>query len=66
MFDLPAIRPFEILSDGEKTERNRRLEIIYDRRKRNRKLVEKQLLQEQCAELQGDQKELEEELIWTI
>lgn len=55
---FPAIRPYEVLSDEEKSERVRRLNVIHCRRKRDRKLVEIDELQKQCDDLNMDHENL--------
>jgi hypothetical protein len=50
-FELPAIRPYTLLPDEEKAERNRRLNVIHCRRKRDLKRVQVDTLEDECAKL---------------
>jgi hypothetical protein len=58
---FPAIKPYSVLPEDEKTERQRRLNVIHCRRKRNRVLGETEILQEQCGELRDEREVLLEE-----
>lgn len=49
--NFPAIKPYAVLTDDNKAERQRRLNVIHCRRKRDRQLVETQTLREQCEDL---------------
>jgi hypothetical protein len=57
-FDLPGIRPYNLLPEKEKTETYRRLNVIHCRRKRDQKFVQVDALQEECTELREAQERL--------
>jgi len=52
---FPAVRPYQILPQDEKTEQKRRMNLIHFRRKRSRNLVSIAMLEENCAELREQQ-----------
>ena len=54
-FEYPAIRPYTLLPESEKAERNRRMNLIHSRRKRDRERIEIEVLREHCAELREEQ-----------
>jgi hypothetical protein len=60
-FELPAIRPYTLLPDEEKAERNRRLNVIHCRRKRDLKRVQVDTLEDECAKLRETRETLLEE-----
>jgi hypothetical protein len=60
--DFPAINPYyTVQPDEEKAERNRRMNVIHCRRKRDQKRVELDDLSEECADLRETQEGLLEE-----
>lgn len=59
--NFPGIREYNILPKEEQAERARRLNVMYSRRKRDRKRVRVEVLQEQCDEMQQKRDELESE-----
>jgi hypothetical protein len=60
-FDLPAIKPYTLLPHEEKADRDRRLNVIHCRRKRDLIRVELGNLEEECAELRETREGLVEE-----
>jgi len=54
--DFASVKPLWELTDDEKTERKRRMNVIHSRRKRERERIEIEVLQEQCQDL-GDRNE---------
>jgi len=56
---FPAMKPYTILE--EERERQRRLNLIHFRRRQNRERVEIAILEENCMELEKEQKKLLEE-----
>lgn len=54
-----AVRSYEPI--GDKAERIRRLNIIHSRKKRTRQSIEQVLLEEECADLNNEQKRLRHE-----
>jgi hypothetical protein len=60
-FNFPAIRPYSVLSEEEKAERKRRMNVIHSRRKRDRERIEIDVLQEHCVELREHQVQLKQE-----
>jgi hypothetical protein len=59
--DFPAIKPYSLLPENEKTERDRRLNVVHCRRKRDKRRVEVDTLEEECSELRENSNELLEE-----
>jgi hypothetical protein len=59
--DFPAIKPYSLLPENEKAERNRRLNVVHCRRKRDQKRVESDALLEECTELREKSKDLLQE-----
>lgn len=55
---IPGVRNFGVLSDAEKRERTRRLNVIHCRRNRHRILVEADILREESEGLKREQEEL--------
>jgi hypothetical protein len=56
--DFLAIKPYTVLPDEEKAERNRRMNVIHCRRKRNQRRVELDDLAEECADLRKTREDL--------
>jgi hypothetical protein len=61
MFNFASIRKLSDLTEEEKVERKRRLNVIHSRRKRERERIEIEVLQEHCSELGEKNKYLEDE-----
>jgi hypothetical protein len=61
MFNFASIRKLSDLTEEEKVERKRRLNVIHSRRKRERERIEIEVLQEHCSELGDKNKFIEEE-----
>jgi hypothetical protein len=61
MFNFASIRKLSDLTEEEKIERKRRLNVIHSRRKRERERIEIEVLQEHCSELGEKNKFIEEE-----
>jgi hypothetical protein len=59
--EFPAIRPYSLLPENEKTERSRRLNVVHCRRKRHQRRVESDALEDECTDMKGVHKELLEE-----
>ena len=57
-YSFPAIRPHTLLPATEKAERNRRLNIIHCKRKRDRERLSMEIMKEQRGNLQRKQKVL--------
>jgi hypothetical protein len=60
-FDFSTIRPFSALSEEEKPERQRRMNVVHSRRKRDRERVEIDVLQEDCMDHKERKKKLRRE-----
>jgi hypothetical protein len=56
--NYPAIREYSLLPDEDKTERDRRLNVIHSRRKRDKDRIEQFCLQEECDELRVEHERL--------
>jgi hypothetical protein len=56
--DFPSIKPYSLLRENEKAERNRRLNVVHCRRKRDQRRVESAALEEGYTILKGQQTEL--------
>ena len=57
-FRFPAVKSYRALSEEDKIERKRRLDVIHSRRKRDRVKVEIEVLNEHTAELREEQSRL--------
>lgn len=55
MFDFSNVTPLSRMTEEERTERKRRLNVVHSRRKRERERIEIEVLNEQCDE-QADRK----------
>lgn len=61
MFDFSRVTPLSKLSEAERLERKRRLNVVHSRRKRERERIEIEVLNEQCDEQQERKKSLHRE-----
>jgi hypothetical protein len=59
--EFPSIKPYSILLENQKAERDRRLNVVHCRRKRDRKRVEVDVLEEEHTDLIEQHKVLLEE-----
>lgn len=50
MFDFSSVTPLDQMTEEERLERKRRLNVIHSRRKRERERIEVEVLNEQCSE----------------
>jgi hypothetical protein len=58
MFDFTGVKPLQSLSEEERKERKRRMNVVHSRRKRERERIEIEVLQEQCTDLSDRNLEL--------
>jgi hypothetical protein len=52
--EFPAIKAYSLLPENKKTERNRRLNVVHCRRKRDQKRVKSDALEEEYTDLKGE------------
>lgn len=60
-FNIPVSKTTTELSEEDKNERKRRMNVIHSRRKRERERIEVEVLNEQCLELKEDRSKLRRE-----
>jgi len=61
LFDFSKVTPLSKLTEAERLERKRRLNVVHSRRKRERERIEIEVLNEQCDEQQERKKSLHRE-----
>ena len=61
IYDFSKVAPLPDLSEEERKERKRRMNVVHSRRKRERERIEIEVLQEQCDELRDKRVVLREE-----
>ena len=60
-YSFPGIQQYDLLPDHQSAERKRRLSVIHSRRKRDRMLVDADLMRQQISSLEEVNKKLREE-----
>jgi hypothetical protein len=58
VYDFSTVQPLSALSEADRKERKRRMNVVHSRRKRERERIEIEVLQEQCLELRDAHKGL--------
>jgi len=61
MLDFGKAKPVSAMTEEERLDRKRKLNVIHSRRKRERERIEVEVLQEQCSEERGKNEHLKRE-----
>lgn len=60
-YSFPAIRPYTLLPETERAEQSRRANVVHCRRRRDRQLIEDDMLLEECSRMKNQKRRLQEE-----